>query len=121
MNHARKRATVYIIDDEESVRRALERLMRSVGIPACAYGSVEEFMDANFFAENACVLCDIRMPGHSGLKLPDLLKKKEIHIPVIFVTAHDTPEARSEAKRVGAAGFFCKPVDPQALLDAIDR
>jgi FixJ family two-component response regulator len=67
----------------------------------------------------ACVIADIRMPETSGLELPVLLAKQGTRIPVIFVTAYDTEENRLEARRVGAAGFFRKPVDGQALLDAI--
>jgi FixJ family two-component response regulator len=66
-----------------------------------------------------CVIADIRMPEVSGLELPALLASQGLRVPVIFVTAYDTDENRVEARRVGAAGFFHKPVDGQALLDAI--
>ena len=59
------------------------------------------------------------MPGTGGLDLPALIGSAGRHLPVIFVTAHDTPETRDLAKRLGAAGYFCKPVDDRALLDAI--
>jgi FixJ family two-component response regulator len=65
------------------------------------------------------VIADIRMPETSGLELPGLLEKQGIGVPVIFVTAYDTDENRAEARRVGAAAFFHKPIDGQALLDAV--
>jgi FixJ family two-component response regulator len=83
------------------------------------FASVEEFMQADFCDENACVISDVQFPGKSGLEIPVLLGRAGHHLPVIFVTAHDTPETRDLAQRFGAAGYFRKPVDDQALLDAI--
>lgn len=76
-------------------------------------------MESGAHDEGACVLCDVAMPGISGLELPDLLARAGLRLPVIFITAHDTPETRAIAQRVGAAAYFRKPVDDQALLDAI--
>jgi FixJ family two-component response regulator len=84
------------------------------------FASVDEFMRADLPDANACVVSDVRMPGTSGLELPALLAKADRHVPVILVTAHDTPETRDTAQRVGAAAYFRKPVDDQALLDAIE-
>jgi FixJ family two-component response regulator len=84
-----------------------------------AFKSVEDFMDADFSDDNACVISDMRMPGISGLELPGLLDRAGHNLPVILVTAHDTPETRNLAMRIGAAAYFRKPVDDQALLDAI--
>jgi FixJ family two-component response regulator len=83
------------------------------------FASVEDFLRSEFTDENACVISDVRFPGKSGLELPVLLGRAGHHLPVIFVTAHDTPEIRDLAQRFGAAGYFRKPVDDQALLDAI--
>jgi FixJ family two-component response regulator len=110
---------VYIVDDEPSVCTAYARLVRSAKMQARTFASVDEFMRADFSDENACVISDLRMPGTSGLELPALLSRAGHHLPVIFVTAHDTPETRDLAQRAGAAGYFRKPVDDQALLDAI--
>jgi len=110
---------LYIVDDEPSVRTALARLARSAKMEARTFGSVEEFMRADFSDENACVISDVQFPGRSGLELPVLLGRAGHVLPVIFITAHDTPEARDLAQRFGAAGYFRKPVDDQALLDAI--
>ncbi len=76
-------------------------------------------MRSDIVDENACVVSDVQFPGRSGLELPALLGRAGHHVPVIFVTAHDTPETRELAQRFGAAAYFRKPVDDQALLDAI--
>ncbi len=112
-------ATVYIVDDDESVRRALSRLIRAAGLHPEVFANVEEFVALETLAEHACVVADVRMHGTGGLVLPELLAQRDARLPVIFVTAQDTDATRAEAKRVGAAGYFRKPVDDQALIDAI--
>jgi FixJ family two-component response regulator len=111
---------IYIVDDEPSVRAAYARLIRSAKMEPRTFCNVEEFITAELSDENACIVSDIKMPGSSGLALPGLLEKAGRHLPVIFITAHDTPETRDTAQRAGAAAFFRKPVDGQALLDAIE-
>jgi FixJ family two-component response regulator len=110
---------LYIVDDEASVRTAFARLARSARMQAHTFDSVEEFMAADTSDENACIVCDIMMPGKNGLELPVMMKSVGRRIPFIFVTAHDTPETREIARMVGATAYFRKPVDGQALLDAI--
>jgi FixJ family two-component response regulator len=113
-------ATVYVIDDEECVRRAMERLLRSAGLKCRAFPCLDVFLAADFALERACVVSDIRMPGRSAFELPALLRAQHRTIPVIYVTAHDTTEYRDAARQVGATGYFRKPIDDQALLDAIE-
>lgn len=110
---------VYIVDDEPSICTALARLVRSAKMQPHTFASVEDFIRSDFTDENACVISDVRFPGKSGLELPVILGRAGHHLPVIFVTAHDTPETRDRAQRFGAAAYFRKPVDDQALLDAI--
>jgi FixJ family two-component response regulator len=110
---------VYIVDDEPSVCTAYARLVRSAKMQPLTFASVEDFMQSEFSDANACVISDIQMPGASGLDLPALLDRAGHRVPVIFVTAHDTPETRALAQRAGAVAYFRKPVDDQALLDAI--
>ena len=112
-------AQLYIVDDDPSVRTAYARLARSAKMAAGTFASVEEFMEADVSDENACVICDVGIPGKGGPELPELLARAGRHLPVIFVTAHNPDEMRAIAQRVGAAGCFSKPVDDQALLDAI--
>lgn len=110
---------IYIVDDEPSVSTAYARLMLSARMQPRTFDSVEEFLRADLSDENACVLSDVRMAGTSGLELPALLAGAGRDLPVIFITAHDTPETRQKAQRAGAAAYFRKPVDDQALLDAV--
>jgi len=115
-----KLSTVYVIDDDLSVRSALKRLLRVCGLQVRAFESVEAFLAHPPAAKNSCVVADIRLPGIDGLQLPALLAGMDLEIPVIFLTAQDTEETRGAARRAGAAGYFRKPVDDQALLDAIE-
>ncbi len=86
---------------------------------ARTFASVEDFLASGFSDTNACVISDIQMLGISGLDLPGLLTREGRRLPVIFVTAHDTPESRNRAQIAGAVAYFRKPVDDQALLDAV--
>jgi FixJ family two-component response regulator len=110
---------VYVVDDEPSICTAYARLLRSAGMLARTFASVEEFMRSDFADENACVVADIKLPGKSGLELPVLLGRAGHLLPVIFVTGSDTPATRDLALRFGAAAYFRKPVPDHELLDAI--
>jgi FixJ family two-component response regulator len=111
--------TVYIVDDDSSVGQALARLVQSAGMRAQVFLTAAELIGLEQFAEPSCVIADIRMPETSGLELPVLLARQGHRLPVIFVTSYDDDQNRAAAKRVGAAGYFRKPVDGEALLDAI--
>jgi FixJ family two-component response regulator len=110
---------VYIIEDDRSVASAYAGLMRSAKMEPQTFATVEDFLSAEFSDQNACVVSGVQLPGKSGLELPELLRQAGYRLPVIFVTAHDLVEIRETAQRVGASGFFVKPVDDQELLDAI--
>lgn len=112
-------STIYIIDDNPNVWRALARLMASAGFMWKAFPSAEEFMTHAKLEEGDCIVADISMPGMSGLDLKNHLNAARNHTPLIFLTGHDTEETRAAANEAGAAGYFRKPVDAQALLDAI--
>jgi FixJ family two-component response regulator len=111
--------TVYIVDDEPSVCTAYARLVRSAHMEPRTFASVEDLLGSEPSAEHACVVSDIRMPGISGLELPALLARAGHPLPVILVTAHDTADMIEAAQRSGAVAYFRKPIDDQALLDAI--
>ena len=111
--------TVYIVDDESTVRRALARLVTSARMRAEVFSSVPALIELARLADRACVISDIRMPEVSGLELPGLLARGGHPLPVIFVTAYDSEQNREAARRSGAVAFFHKPIDGQALLDAI--
>ncbi len=110
---------VYVVDDEPAVCTSFARLLRSANMLPQTFLSVEELLRANLSDRNACIVSDVRMPGISGLVLPALLAEAGRHVPVILVTAHDTPDICQVAQQAGAIACFRKPVDDQVLLDAI--
>jgi FixJ family two-component response regulator len=115
-----KALTVYIVDDDESVRTALSRLMRSAGIESRAYESSERFLGEVRNEGYACILVDMTMPRMSGMELIARLKEKGITNPVIALSARDDDEIRQLARNLGVRFFLRKPVDDQALIDAIN-
>lgn len=110
---------IYIVDDDDSVRTNLARLMRSAGFAAQAFASAEEFLAANGTLEPGCLLLDITLPGQSGLQLQAELNRRYANMPVIAVSARDDADTCEQARQLGAHYFFRKPVDAQALIDAI--
>ena len=114
-----RKPIIYIVDDEVSMCRAMERLILSMGMDVKTFSSGLDFLESDYKEQNACLIADIKMPGMSGIELRRKLAAKGSSLPVIFITAFDTENMRDEAKKVGAAGFFQKPVDDQALLDSI--
>ena len=109
----------YVIDDDESVRKAFERLLRSANLEVETFASVDEFFNDEPQVGNACIVVDIRMPGLTGFDLQRELSSRGIGMPVIVISASDDAQTREQARRLGAAAFFRKPIDDQALLDAI--
>ena len=114
-----KERIVYVIDDDESVRKAFARLLRSANFRAETFASVEEFLRDPKQAGEACILADILMPDESGFTLQTRLAASGITLPVIVVSASDDAFVRERVRELGASAFFRKPVDDQALLDAI--
>jgi len=110
---------VYVIDDDDSVRRAFGRLMRSADLGVELFSSPDEFLSGDRRKDKACILLDIRMPGSTGFTLMETLTEKRINLPVIVVSASDDVHIKQRVKELGAVAFFRKPVDDQALLDAI--
>jgi FixJ family two-component response regulator len=116
---ANEPSKVYVIDDDPSVRKAFGRLLRSANLAPETFSSAEEFLSSLKQKENACLIIDIRMPGLTGLDLLERLTSEGIGIPVIAISAQDDEETREHARELGAVSFYRKPVDDQALLDAI--
>ena len=115
--------TVYIVDDDASVRRSLRRLLLALGYTPQEFPSVDEFLrflDHPLSALWGCVVADVTVPGRRGTDLPGELRQRGMPMPVILVTAQDRDDVRSEAKRCGASAYLRKPVDEQALVDAIE-
>ncbi len=110
---------IYVVDDDASVRQALEMLFISAGMEVQTFQRAEDFLQCKLREEKACLIADIKMRGLSGLELKQQLNEREIKLPVIFLTAVDSNESRQQAKQAGAVGYLRKPVDDQALLDTI--
>jgi FixJ family two-component response regulator len=114
-------AVVFIIDDDSSVRRSLERLLKSVGLAAESFASAKEFLQRGHWEETGCLVLDVRMPDISGLDLQEKLTKAGILQPIIFISGHGTVPMSVRAMKAGAQDFLLKPFDEQDLLDAIQR
>jgi FixJ family two-component response regulator len=110
---------VAIVDDDDSMRGALQGLLKSVGLSARAFESAEEFLGSGDQRETACLIADIRMPGMSGLELQAKLNAEHCRIPTIFITAHGDEEMRLQALRAGAVEFLPKPFDDELLLESV--
>ncbi len=111
--------TVYVVDDDASVRRAIKRLLRSVGYHALTFASAEAFLESTPEPGQGCLVLDIRLPKMTGLELQEKLALRGSTYPVIFMTAHDNPQWREKAKKRGVVAYLKKPFGEQSLLDAI--
>ena len=111
---------IAIVDDDKWVRRSLERLVKSAGFKVATFVSAEDFLQASQDSATVCVILDIGLPGMSGLDLQRHLVAENSQIPIIFVSAHDEAEMRTQALAAGAIAFLSKPVNDKALLDAVD-
>jgi RNA polymerase sigma factor (sigma-70 family) len=110
---------VFVVDDDPSVRRALKRLVGSVGLQVELFGSAQEFMRSKRPDASSCLVLDIRLPGISGLDFQHQLAEANIHIPIIFITGHGDIPMSVRAMKAGAVEFLTKPFRDQDLLDAI--
>lgn len=112
---------VIVIDDDASVREALDGLLRSVGLDGAFYGSVKQFLDEPLPERPACLVLDVRLPGQSGLDLQDALGRAGAEVPIIFITGHADVPMTVRAMKAGAVEFLAKPFRDQELLDAIQH
>lgn len=114
-----KERIVAVIEDDESYRGAVERLLKSADLPARTFDSAEAFLDSGEQHKAGCLIADIRMPGMSGLELQSKLNFEHCPIPTIFITAHGDEKIRMQAMRAGAVKFLTKPFDCETLLEAV--
>jgi FixJ family two-component response regulator len=119
MARERKKKMVAIIEDDESYRAAVQRLLRSAGFSVQSFASAEDFLSSGQQRETGCLIADIRMPGMSGLDLQSKLNSDHCSIPTIFITAHGDEKMRLQAMRGGAVKFLAKPFDGEILLQAV--
>jgi len=120
-NMAANEAIVYVVDDDPAMRASLDSLLRSSGFRVRTFGSARDFRKLQIPDDPVCLLLDIRLPETSGLDLQDELDQADIHIPIIFMTAHGEVPESVRALKAGAADFLIKPFHPQDLLNAIGQ
>ena len=113
--------TVFVIDDDASVRRSLGRLLRSAGHRAELFASADDFLRREPYEGVGCLVLDVRLPGLNGLELQARLADRDEVMPVIFITGHGDIPTSVHAMKAGAADFLPKPVDDRALLEAIEQ
>lgn len=110
---------VSVVDDDDSFRAALQRLLKSAGFPVRSFASAEDFLNSGKQHETGCLIADIRMPGMSGLELQAKLNADNFPIPTIFISAHGDEKMRLQAMRGGAVKFLAKPFDDAVLLESV--
>ncbi len=113
--------TVFIVDDDDAVRRFLTNLIESVGLQVEAYASAQEFLDVCEPGQIGCLVLDVRMPGMSGLELQKELSDRAIDIPIIVLTGHGNVQVAVHAMKAGAVDFIEKPFNNEFLLDRIQH
>jgi FixJ family two-component response regulator len=113
--------TVFVVDDDASVRDAMRNLLESVGLRAETFGSADEFLAAQRTDAPGCLVLDVMLPGTRGLEFQEVLKKSGVTLPIIFITAHGDVPMTSKAMKAGAIEFLAKPFPKEDLLAAIHR
>jgi FixJ family two-component response regulator len=114
-----EKPVVHVVDDDDSLRKAVTRLLNAAGYDVRAYSSAGEFALAIRDNRRGCVLLDVRMPGPSGLDLQEALAREDEPLPVIFLTAHGDVPTSVRAMKAGAADFLTKPIKRDVLLNAV--
>jgi FixJ family two-component response regulator len=118
---AEPKPLVIVIDDDASIRDALDGLLRSVDLDGVFYGSVKQFLDQPVPDRPHCLVLDVRLPGQSGLELQDVLARMGSKTPIIFITGHADVPMSVRAMKAGAVEFLAKPFRDQELLDAVQH
>ena len=112
---------ISVVDDDISVRKSLDRLIRSAGLEVNVFASAEEFLNSNHRPKADCLVLDVRLPGISGIDLHRQLLARSYNVPVIFITAHGSDDrARSEAASDWTVAYLIKPFSGDELIDAVN-
>jgi FixJ family two-component response regulator len=119
MAKERTEKMVAVVEDDQSYRVAVQRLLKSAGFSVRSFASAEDFLRSGRQHETGCLITDIRMPGMSGLDLQAKLNTDHCPIPTIFITAHGDEDMRLQAMRGGAVKFMVKPFDGEILLESV--
>src|SRR5258708_14285844 len=110
---------VMIVDDDDSIRKAVRRLIKSYGFAVETFASAEEFLGSDRLAKTSCLILDIHMPGMNGLELQKRLMASGSAVPIIFITSFTDDRARAQAMNTGPAGYLANPFSDHALLNCI--
>ena len=108
-----------MVEDDDSMRDAIERLLNAAGFGCAAYASADALLARGVEDGSVCVISDLKLPGLTGLELLAMLRRRHITVPFILITAHDTPDMRQKALACGAAAYLAKPFRGTALLNAV--
>jgi FixJ family two-component response regulator len=119
MERGEKEKMVAVVEDDDSYRVAVRRLLKSAGFSVQSFATAEDFLRSGRQHETGCLITDIRMPGMSGLDLQAKLNADHCLIPTIFITAHGDEDMRLQAMRGGAVKFMVKPFDGEILLESV--
>jgi FixJ family two-component response regulator len=119
MARGEKKKMVAVVEDDDSYRVAVQRLLKSAGFSVQSFATAEDFLRSGRQHETGCLITDIRMPGMSGLDLQARLNADHCLIPTIFITAHGDEDMRLQAMRGGAVKFMVKPFDGEILLESV--
>jgi FixJ family two-component response regulator len=114
-------ALISVVDDDASILHSVGRLLRSADYTVQMFGSARQFLASLNTCRPQCLVLDVHMPEMTGLELQDWLMAQGFHVPIIFMTAYDTPPMREHARRTGSFGLFLKPFDKEELLRAIRK
>lgn len=113
--------TVFIVDDDASVRKALGRLVRSAGYSVELFGAATEYLSRPVPERPACLVLDIRMPGMTGVELQRTIEGTRMSLPIVFITGHGDEAIREQTLAAGAVDVLYKPVDDHVLISAIEQ
>lgn len=113
--------TVFIIDDDDRMRAAMQRLLKSIGLNTKSFAAPQDFLQHKLPDGPSCLVLDVRLPGMSGLDVQHKLNEKGVHIPIIFITGHGDIPMTVKAMKSGAVDFLTKPWRDQDLVDAIQQ
>ncbi len=111
---------VSVVDDDQSMREATRRLIRSIGLQVETFDSAEAFLESQLAGDTACLISDVQMPGMSGVELQDVLTKNGYSTPIIFITAFPEDSIKDRVLNAGAVGFLPKPFMDEMLIDHLN-
>jgi FixJ family two-component response regulator len=120
-SHKKTAPLVAVVDDDNSMREALESLLKSVGFQTAIFASANEFLNADENTEPDCLILDVRMPEVNGLELQRKLVLEHRPVPIVFISAHGEADEKEQALNAGAIDFLHKPFSEESLLGAVDR